>query len=156
MYARLIFLFFVCHFSAFGMSLEEIGEIIENEFNRIQNSNEVYAYEPITKRDRIKIYCKNECSCYADRFVKRLEDMGLDGKIYVLTLTGGALGVEIHHHSNAVVQYDYHRITVFVNRDNQMFVIDPIMFGNAKIKRFSSWFSNIVEGPHLRFQVREI
>ena len=139
------------------MSLQEVAEIIDNEFERIQNGNEVYASVPITKRDSYKIYCKYECSCYAYKFIKLLKDIGFDGKIYLFRVTGGTSGVQIRRHKNEgrTTRYDYHVAIILVDREGKMIVIDPIMFGNSDMRELSFWYENIIESPHRRFTVSE-
>lgn len=154
---------------------QEIADIIRDEYRKVQESNEVYAYEIIDKFHRIEYLCKHECGCYASKFIRALIEANADVLILRVFIRGGGRRVTIkrnnkRRHFNSdqsefsaylehsidepllTSRYFYHVSLIIVDRHLHAGVVDPIMFGDANIRSLPSWYDRI-EGSKISLKM---
>ena len=151
------------------MDTAGIFGIIRGEYQKIQENNEVYAYEVMDRFYRKEYLCKYECGCYVNKFIEALQEADSDVLLLRVAMRGGGYGIHLKRSfNNAPIEaltlgglvedslfdtwYLYHVSLVIIDHHLRAGVVDPIMFGDANIRPLSSWYDRI-EGPEISLRV---
>ncbi len=124
------------------------GPSLEALYRSIVDSRDVWTIEYLGGRERIKHFCANQCACLSDKISQILP---ID-KTLILQVNGYG-GTSVRTSKNLVLDFGYHVATAIHIEDIGWGVIDPIMYGDAKIHSISDWRSRLLKTKDLRVSV---
>ncbi len=125
-----------------------IATMIEDQYQDIQDGQEIYGYW----FDH-KFLCKYECACYAIKFTSLINAHASANVVIIpIKITGGGAGVKVKRGFGMQSTYLYHVTSIIVDlKDYSAGVIDPIIFGDAKIYPLSSLYERIINVSTMTF-----
>lgn len=110
-------------------------------------SREVYTWEVASPRDRMAVYCSDDCVCLATKFVASLRTQGFEAAAVSMRSAERGAGVSFHGSpSGGFVRranYNHHTITM-VRIEGAWFVLDPIATGTTRLEPLALWKTRLV------------
>lgn len=126
-----------------NLNAKQAQAIVNQVYERIQDSGEIAGYEVAGPRDRIAHPCSTECACLSKKFTKALNHYGFATKTVLLNKTRNSTGIKIRgaRPSYGILKeasFDYHMVTI-VRLIGGWRVVDPVVLQSARLEPFKIW-----------------